>query len=233
MPAEPARCVILGGGGHARVVIDALQENGAAIPAVVLDANRELWGTDLLGVPIRGGDDRLPALAREGITHFVVGVGGIGDNGPRKRLFDLAREHGLRPLMVRHPSAVCSRRATIGDGTVVLPGAVINAGARVGMNVIVNSGAIIEHDCVVGDHAHVATGAKLCSTVRVGNLAHVGAGAVVRQCLTIGAGAVVGAGAAVVKDVPAGVTVFGVPAEPADSITSGVFDLQQQGQKLG
>jgi len=205
-------CVIIGGGGHARVVIDAMRASAAATPQLVLDADRARWGTELCGVPVRGGDERLPELAREGITHFVVGVGGVGDNGPRRRLFELALRHGLLPLRVCHPSAVCSPWAAIGEGSAVLPLAVVNAGARVGRNVIVNSGAIVEHDCVIGDHVHVATGARLCSTVRVDAMAHIGAGAVVRQCLSIGERAVVGAGAAVIRDVPAEAVVAGVPA---------------------
>lgn len=225
MPTDLPTCVILGGGGHARVLIECLRASQVARPHAVLDADRSLWGREVFGVPVRGGDDLLPSLVVEGVQHFLVGVGGTGDNEPRRRLFELARQQGLTPLRACHPSAVCSPHAVIGEGTVLFPQAVVNAGARVGANVIVNTAAVIEHDCVIGDHAHIATGAKLCSTVRVGALAHIGAGAVVRQCLTIGDGAVVGAGAAVVRDVQAGVTVFGVPAEPADSILGGVADL--------
>jgi len=205
------RCVIIGGGGHARVLIDALQVSGLGVPVAVLDAQSALWGTTVCGVPIIGGDTRLPQLIREGVTAFIVGVGGIGDNGPRRRLFERGCRSGLTPLTVQHPSAACSSLAAIGEGSVVLPLAVVNAGARVGRNVIVNSGAIVEHDCAVADHVHVATGATLCSRVRVETMAHLGAGAIVRQGLTIGEGAVVGAGAVVVSDVAPWTVVVGVP----------------------
>lgn len=206
------RCVILGGGGHARVVIDCLHASGVAGPFGILDADSVRWGQTLLDVPILGGDELLPALVRCGARHFVVGVGGTGDNRPRRRLFELGVAHGLMPLTVRHPSALCSTWAQVGEGSVLCPGAIVNAGAVLGKNVVVNTGAIIEHDCVVGDHVHVATGARVCSTVRIGVGAHIGAGATVRQCLRIGAGALVGAGAVVVKDVEAGAVVAGVPA---------------------
>lgn len=214
MAPEPVRCVILGGGGHARVLIDALLESRSAVPHAVLDADRALWGSQVLGVPVLGGDELLARLVREGITSFVVGVGSVGDNEPRRQLFELGLRHGLRPLTVRHPSAVCSAWATIGPGSMLFPQAVVNAGATVGRNVIVNTGAIVEHDCAIGDHAHIATGAKLASTVRVGPLAHIGAGATVRQCVTIGAGAIVGAGAVVIREVSPGAVVAGVPAQP-------------------
>lgn len=220
------RCVILGGGGHARVVVDALLLSEAAIPYAVLDADQSLWGTMLLSVPIRGGDASLDALTREGVTTFVVGLGGVRENGPRQRLFELGLQHGLTPLTVRHPSAVCSPWAEIGPGSVLLPTSVVNAGAKLGVNVIVNSGAIIEHDCLIGDHVHIATGATLASTVTVGRLAHIGAGATIRQCLRIGEAAVVGAGAVVVDEVPAGAVVAGVPARPlrnAQAATPGMW----------
>lgn len=210
-PEKKDLCVVLGGGGHARVLIDSLKANAAAVYGV-LDADRSLWGRDLMGVPILGGDEMLPELVQKGVIKFVVGVGAVGDNRIRRQLFEMGLAHGLKPLTVCHPSAVYSPWAQMGAGSVLFPMAVVNAGVVLGVNVIVNTGAIVEHDCVIGDHVHIATGACLSGTVRVENGAHIGAGATVRQCLTIGEGAVVGAGAAVAKDVKAWSVVGGVPA---------------------
>ncbi|TAJ98333.1 hypothetical protein EPO44_11855, partial [bacterium] len=127
-------CVILGGGGHARVLIDILQISQCATPYAVLDANRSLWGGELLGIPIPGGDELLPDMVRKGVTRFVVGIGSIGDNEPRRRLYGLGLVHGLVPLTIQHPSAICSRFAQVGAGSVLLAGAVINAGAKIGAN---------------------------------------------------------------------------------------------------
>ena len=194
------------------MLIDCMRGSGVATPHAVLDCDISLWGKEILGVPIQGGDELLPELAREGVTCFVVGLGGVGDNQPRRRLFELASSHGLRPLVVCHPSAVCSPWAKIGAGSVLFPGSIVNAGAVLGVNVIVNTGVIVEHDGVIGDHVHIATGARLCSTVHVGDGAHIGAGATVRQGISIGEGAVLGAGAVVVKDVEPWTVVAGVPA---------------------
>lgn len=206
-------CVVLGGGGHARVVIDLLRDVAACTPYAVLDVDSSLWGRELLGVPVRGGDELLLDLIDQGVTHFVVGVGSVGNHEPRRRLFELGLSYGLVPLTVLHPSAVFSSYAQVGQGTVVLPLAVVNAGAVIGNNVIINTGAIVEHDCVVADHAHVATGARLAGAVKVGAGAHVGAGATVREGACIGEGAIVGAGAVVVRDVPSHTVVAGVPAK--------------------
>lgn len=215
--AKPS-CVILGAGGHAKVVIDCLKQSRAATLLMVLDKDKSRQGEKLLGVPIKGGDELLPALARKNSPRFVIALGGIGDNRPRQRLFEAALKLGLKPLTVSHPMAIISLEASIGAGSVIMPGAIVNAGAVLGDNVIVNSGAIVEHDCLIGDHAHIATGAKLCSTVRVGKLAHIGAGAVIRQCLAIGEGAIIGAGAVVLKDVPAWTMAAGVPARQLKNI---------------
>lgn len=210
---DRVRCLILGGGGHARVLIDSLLSGGGVAEHYgVLDKDRSLWGKEVLGVRVLGGDELLPEQVRQGATHFVVGVGSVGDNGSRRRLFELGLTHGLMPVTVRHPSAICSQWAKVGEGSALFPGAIINAGAIIGVNVIVNSGSIVEHDCVVGDHVHVATGSRLCSTVCVGVGTHIGAGATVRQGIAIGEGAIVGAGSVVVKDVAPWAVVVGVPA---------------------
>lgn len=212
MTARALQCVIVGGGGHAKVLIEVLRASGAAEPCAILDRDARLWGSQVMCVRVRGGDELLPVLASEGIEAFVIGVGGTGDNGPRRRLFELAVSHGLSPLTVRHPSAMCSPSSEIGAGSMVFAGAIVNASAVIGRNVIVNTVAIVEHDCVISDHVHIATGARLASSVRIGVGAHIGAGATVRQCISIGESAIVGAGAAVVSDVRPHTTVVGVPA---------------------
>lgn len=204
------RCVILGGGGHARVVLEALRASKTASPLGIVDPALE---GEVDGLQVLGGDEVLHTLPKG--TLFVVGLGAVRDNKPRRVLFEKALSCGLEPLTVAHPSAFVSLSAVLEPGCVVLPRAVVNAGAHIGANAIINTGAIVEHDCVVGAHAHIATGAVLCGQVRVGALAHVGAGAVVRQGAMVGTAAVVGAGAVVVNEVPDDALVLGIPARPA------------------
>ena len=208
------RCIVLGGGGHARVLIDCMREAGLGDPEGILDTDATRWGQSLDGVPILGGDDLLPQLREQGVSSFVVGLGSTRDTSPRSRLFALALDQGLEPVTLRHPSAICSATVALGAGCQLLPGSIVNAGASVGANVIVNTGAIVEHDCVIGDHVHVASAATLGGNVIVGAGAHIGIGAVVRQSISIGERALVAAGAVVVSDVAAASTVVGVPAKP-------------------
>ena len=192
--AEPPQLVLVGAGGHARVLIDALRCAGYTGSVAALDSDESRYGTSVLGIEVVGGDAMLETFARSGSRYFAVAVGGTRDNGPRAGLYERATSLGLAAMTIVHPQAVVSQAATVGAGTQILAGAIVNPGARLGCNVIVNTAAVVEHDCDVGDHAHVATGALLASTVTVGTGAHIGIGAVVRQSLTIGAGAVVARG---------------------------------------
>jgi sugar O-acyltransferase (sialic acid O-acetyltransferase NeuD family) len=209
-------CIIFGGGGHAKVLIDSLRASNSLLSLVILDRDDSRWGQEVLDVDIRGDDSLLPQLVADGARYFVVGVGGVRDNGPRKRLFERGISAGLEPLTIKHPASLCSRWAKVGAGCQLLPGCIVNAGAELGRNVIVNSGAIVEHDCKIGDHVHIASGAVLASTVTVGPGAHIGCGAAIRQVISVGEGATVGAGAVVIKDVPPHAMVAGVPARQTE-----------------
>lgn len=211
-----SKVIGLGAGGHAKVMIEALRLSGGHQIVGLLDPRQELWHANVLDVPVLGDDSLLPELLQQGLSLAFIGLGGTGDNGPRRRLYEHALAQGFRAVQVIDPRAVISPSALLGDGLTVMAGAVINAEARLGVNVIVNTGSIVEHDCVIGNHVHVATGAKLGSTVRVGEGAHIGLGASVRQGIYIGEGAIVGAGAAVVKDVEPMTVVVGVPARILD-----------------
>ncbi len=202
----------LGAGGHAKVVIEALRLCGGHEVVGLLDPKPELRDTKVLGVPVLGGDDLLMELKAQGVELAFIGLGGVQDTGPRRRLYELAVDHGFQVISAIHPQAVLSPSAQLGNGPTVLACGVINAEATLGDNVIVNTGSIVEHDCVIGSHVHIATGAVLAASVTVGDGAHIGAGSTIRQGISIGEGAVVGAGAAVVKDVAPHTVVTGVPA---------------------
>lgn len=206
------RVVGLGAGGHAKVVIDTLRLLGCYELVGLLDSNRGLHDTNVLGVPVLGDDNLLPRLWEQGVRHAFIGLGGSGDTEPRRRVYCVARKCGMTIVKAIHPSAVVAPSAKIGHGPTILANAVVNADACLGDNVTVNTGAIVEHECIIGDHVHIATGARLGGGVYVGSGSHIGLGASVRQDIRIGENAIVGAGAVVVKDVPDGVVVVGVPA---------------------
>jgi sugar O-acyltransferase (sialic acid O-acetyltransferase NeuD family) len=208
------RAIGIGAGGHAKVLLEVLQARAGVEVIGLLDEDPKLHGTTVHGVRVIGGDELLQKLHSEGVTHAFIGVGGTGDNEPRRRVYEAADRVGFKFLDVIHPSAIVSPSATLGEAIAVCPGAIVGAGARIGDNVIVNSGAIVEHDCLVANHSHIASGAVLAGGVRVGESAHVGAGASVKQGIRIGRGAIVAMGAVVIEEVPDGVTVAGVPAKP-------------------
>ncbi len=201
------KCVLIGAGGHGRVLIEAYSP--ARFDAI-LDSQPGLL--EVAGVPVMRGDEILPELAVQGFTHFVIGVGSARNCARRSQLFQIAIQAGLKPQSVIHPTVFVSPSVTYADGCQILAKVVINTGAKLGTHVLVNTAAIVEHDCVIGAHTHIATGAILCGDVHVGEAAHIGAGAVIRQGIRIGSRAVVGAGAVVVRDVLDDEVVVGVPA---------------------
>ena len=202
---------ILGAGGHGRVVLELIRSLGYDV-AGFTDPDRELWGKEIQGVPVIGGDDEILKKPTKGVA-LTMGMGGVGDNGPRMKLYQSLSSRGFIFPCFSHPAAMVSESARLGNGTVVMAGVVVQAGCLLGENVIINTGALVDHDCHIEDHAHIAPGAVLSGNVSVGSGAHVGTGAVVIQGIRIGERALVAAGAVVVKDVKKRGRVSGVPAK--------------------
>ena len=199
--------LVLGGGGHAKVVVATLQAAGFEV-AAVLDDDARRHGLALLGVPVAGP---LSALAGRPERRAVLA---IGDNRTRRRLageLEMAVE-GLAWVSAAHPAAVVHESVRLGPGCVVFAGAVIQPDCEIGAHAVVNTGASVDHDSTLGEFTHVAPGARLAGGVTLGDGAFVGLGAVVLPGVAVGAWATVGAGAAVTGDVADGVTAVGVPA---------------------
>lgn len=210
--------IVIGAGGHARVVADALVCAGAKVLGFT-DSDASLWGRLLQGLPVLGGDDVLTRHDPGAVT-LVNGLGMIDARSAtlRRRVQEVLTSRGWTFTAVRHPSAIVSPRAGLASDVQVLAGAVIQTGASVGTGTIINTRAVIEHDATLGDWSHVAPGAVICGNVRIGAFTHVGAGATVRQALHIGARCLIGIGAAVVSGQSDGACVVGVPARPFKSI---------------
>ena len=197
--------VLLGAGGHARVLLDALRL--CQIPVHGLIAPQE--PPIRIAVPYLGDDDQLDMLPRT--FDLVLGVGGAATTDARRRLFERAKGLGFRFRTVVHPAAVIAADVVIGEGCQVMAGAVIQCGTHLGVNVLVNTGAVLDHDGRIGDHVHLAPGVVLAGDVVIGSGAFIGTGARVIPGRSIGADTLIGAGAVVVRDIPANVVAYGVP----------------------
>jgi sugar O-acyltransferase (sialic acid O-acetyltransferase NeuD family) len=197
--AAVRRLVILGAGEHARVVADAAAATAGAWDEIAL-------------VDAAGEAGLLAAIEASPIEDRPMLVLGFGTLSGREAAVTRFGELADWASII-HPAAWISPSAGIGPGAVVLAGAVLNAGASVGAHAIVNTGAIVEHDVQVGAFAHVAPGAVIGGGARIGERAMVGLRAAIRDHVAIGRDATVGMGAVVIRDVPAGSTVIGVPAQ--------------------
>lgn len=204
--------MIVGAGGHGKVVADALQQAHLAgapeKPIGFLDDERALVGTSVLGLPVLGAITQL-----ESIPHDAVVVA-VGDNATRRRLFEGLASARVVFATVRHPSAIVGQGVNIGAGVMICAGVVINPDTQVGDNVILNTSCSVDHDCVVADHVHIAPGVRIGGQVRIGEQALVGIGATIMPECHVGARAVVGAGACVTRPVGADLVVVGTPAAP-------------------
>ncbi|KPJ93289.1 MAG: hypothetical protein AMJ53_07595 [Gammaproteobacteria bacterium SG8_11] len=209
--SEESTLILIGAGGHAKVLLDTLNQLGFLISGVC----------DPLQ-PATGGLSRLQWYADDDVvlhmnpsaTRLVNAIGSTRDTHKRNSIYRKFKTNGFHFSSVIHPASCVSHLdIEIGGGFQALAGSVINANVSIGENVLVNTHAVVEHDCTIGSHSHVASGAIVCGGCLVGDNVHIGAGAVIKQGITIGSGSVIASGAVVIEDVQPYSLVAGVPAK--------------------
>ena len=207
-PALPV--IVLGVGGHARVLIATLRLIGARIVGCSgHDTTRP--ASIPVDIDFLGGEDavfdRPPAS-----VYLVNGLGSVASGGRRDAAFDRFKAKGYRFAQVVHPAAVMASSIALGEGIQIMAGAIVQPGCSIGDNTLINIRAAVDHDCLIGSHVHIAPGAVLSGGVSVGNCAHIGTGATVIQGIAVGEGSLVAAGATVIEPVADHVAVAGMPA---------------------
>jgi UDP-perosamine 4-acetyltransferase len=199
--------VIIGAGGHAKVVIDLFRAAGNYNLVGLVDSGA--LGTFVNGAAIIGSDDDLPRLRREGVTHAHVA---IGNNRVRLKLARALEDTGFSLANAISPAAILSPSTVLGRGVAVMAGAVVNAESRLEDACILNTRASLDHDGNIGEGAHIAPGCALAGNVTIGRLSFLGVGTSVIPGIEIGEGAFIGAGSCVVRAIPAHAKAYGVPA---------------------
>jgi UDP-perosamine 4-acetyltransferase len=205
------KVVLIGGGGHCKVVISVLKKLQQFEIVGIVDNYKK--SNIISKVNIIGTDDDIKEIYYSGINNAIVTVGSVKDNKKRFRLFNMAKEIGFKFPKIISPEAVVSDNVKIGEGTVIMPGSIINTDTKIGKNCIINSGAIIEHDCNIKDHCHIAPGVHISGSVEIEELTFIGIGSIIIQGLKIGKKVTIGAGSVIISNIPDNVIVVGNPAK--------------------
>lgn len=201
--------VILGAGGHGRVVLDAAQAGGVSVRGF-LDSTRPP-GSLVNGILVLGPTDLLEDSALLAGSGIIVA---LGDQEARRRFSLHVLDRGGTLATVCHPAAVVSAFATLGCGSFLAAGSIVAPNAAVGRFCLLNTACSVDHDARLGDGVQVCPGARLAGRVVCGEGSFIGTGAAIIPDIIIGRHAAVGAGAVVIRDVPPGETVAGNPAHP-------------------
>ena len=209
--------IVVGAGGHGAVVADALLAEGREVLGFVVSVLPEPK-SPLPGLEVIGTDGSLDPQGGYDLANGIGGTGRGETSGLRRRVQGRLEMLGFRFTGLRHPSAVVSLNAVVGEGVQLMARSVVQAGARVDAGAIINTGVIIEHGCHIGAFTHCASGAVLCGDVSVGEGAHIGAGSVIRQGVCLEAGVIVGAGAVVLDAGSGQGMLVGVPARRREII---------------
>ena len=205
------RIIILGAGGHARVLLDILKINSISVLGYV---DREPH--DHFQLQYLGDDEEIIKKYHPKKIKLVNGIGSVQRPENRRAVYERFKNSGYRFFSVVHPQAVIAGDVRRAEGIQILAGCVVNPGAVIEDNVILNTSSSVDHDCHIGAHTHIAPGVTISGGVKIGRGCHIGCGAIVIQGVEIGEGVLVGAGTLVLKNVQSGSTVLGIPGKIYD-----------------
>jgi sugar O-acyltransferase (sialic acid O-acetyltransferase NeuD family) len=200
-PSDKPYLVIYGGGGHAKSVMEIVQQSGTYAIAGILDDILPT-GTVVLGIPVVGTRTAFSALIEKGVKLAANGVGGILDINVRVRVFELLAAAGFSLPSLIHPRATVEPSVEVGEGVQVFANAYVGSEAALEPRCMVNTNAVVSHDCVIGEYSHIAPGALLAGHVHVGKRCLVGMGVTTSIGVRIGDGVHIGNGAIILADVP-------------------------------
>lgn len=203
--------IILGGGGHAKVLIDVLSYYQCDIIGIT-EADNKLFFTNYYGIRIIGNDSEVLNYNPSDVL-LVNGIGSVATVKKRKSLFCFFKDKGYCFAKVIHPSSVISSEVVLNEGIQIMAGSVIQPGCKLGTNVLINTKASLDHDCIIGNNVHIAPGVTLSGNVVIGNDVHIGAGTTIIQGVHIGEESLIGAGSVVLRNIPPRVKAYGIPAK--------------------
>ena len=193
------KTIILGSGGHAKVLIETLLLNKVDILGIITKGLKK--NEYFNGFKILSDDDNDIFNYKNNKISLVNGIGQMPGSESRLSLAKKMRKQKYEFLQVIHPSAIISSNVNFKSGIQIMAGAIVQNNTSIGEDTIINTGVIIEHDCVIGKNVHIASGTICCGNVSVGNGSFVGAGSTIIQGVKIGAGCLIAAGSVVDKDV--------------------------------
>jgi sugar O-acyltransferase (sialic acid O-acetyltransferase NeuD family) len=190
--------IILGVGGHAKVVADVLNLLGREILGFVTPDIEA--GTEFCGKKILGDDDYIKSYSPDEVE-LINGVGSLPRKNLRCELADKMRKQGYRFTSIVHPDTVIGSDVSLDEGVQIMAGVVIQPGVKIGRDSIINTGTLIDHDCKIGDNCHIGPGVVFSGGVVIGSNTHLGTGTVVTEYRSIGGNCIVAAGSVVFKDI--------------------------------
>ncbi len=203
------KIIVIGGGGHAKVLISVIKKNLQFELSGYVDINDQ---GEILGVKYLGNDSKLNKIFSQGIINAAIGIGQINVTQKRFNVVKNMMDIGFAFPSIISKDAIVNEVVLIDEGTQIFDGAVVNSGARIGRFSIINTKATVEHDCKVGSFCHIATGAVLSGGVEVDDFSMIGSNAVIVQYKKIASNCMIGAGAVVTKDITEAGVYFGNPA---------------------
>ncbi|WP_448546974.1 acetyltransferase [Thalassotalea fusca] len=208
------RLVILGAGGHGRVVADCASATGKYQDIVFLDDCLPQRSQNAHWSIVDTPDNWQKYRAQ---SEFVVA---FGQNALRKKYTqEIANEDGQLATII-HPSAVISNQVNIGKGSVIFANVTVNFGVTIGDGCILNTACSIDHDCHVHDYVHISPQVAIAGGVTIETMSWLGINSTVIECLTLASGTQTGAGAVIVNDTQPNTLYLGVPAAAHKTIPS-------------